>query len=128
MTETLDFAVGQIWAYQTRPAEPNARLTIVKIDQIADITIVHISLDGLHISNPHVPQGYGESVGHMPIASESLKASVTQLVGQTDVLPDYAEGYQTWKAAFDAGEGGFFTIGLAECIGYMETAINQSSR
>jgi hypothetical protein len=128
MTETWDFAVGQIWAYRTRPTEPNARLTIVQIDQIADTTIVHISLDGLHIINPHVPKGYGELVGHMPIASASLKASVTQLVGQADVLPDYEEGYQTWKAAFDAGEGGFFTIGLAECIGYMETAINQSSR
>lgn len=125
MTESPNFAIGQIWRYQTRPSEPHAQLTIVKIDQIADVTIVHISLAGLRIINPHVPDGYGESVGHMPIGADALKSSVTQLVGQADVLPDYEEGYQTWKAAFDAGEGGFFTIGLAECIGYMETAINQ---
>jgi hypothetical protein len=128
MTQTSapSFAIGQIWQYQTRSTEADSTLTIVKIEQTtADVTIVHISVQGLRIQNPNVPDGFGETIGHLPIDVVSLRSSVTHLVAQTEVLPDYEAGYAAWKEAFDAGQAGWFTISVSECVGFVEQAVNQ---
>ncbi len=120
-----DFSVGQIWDYQTRENEVGSRLTIVQIDELKGQEIIHISVEGLKIRSPQSPTGYGNSVSHLPIAPEALRASVTKLSGKTRSLPDYREGYQMWREAFDSDKGGFFTISVADCVEYMEQAINQ---
>jgi hypothetical protein len=119
------FSVGQVWEYQTRDQEVGSTLTVVQIDTLKGYEIIHISIEGLRIKSPHTPSGYSESVSHLPIAPEALKTSVTQLKSQTDELPEYKEGYQIWREAFDSGEAGFFTIPVAACVSYMEEAINQ---
>jgi len=124
-TSAEEFAVGQIWDYQTRAHESGAQLTVVKIDQLQGEDIIHISLSGLQIKNPHAPSGVGKEVSHIPISPEALRASVTKLNGQTTQLPDFQAGYDQWRAAFDAGQGGYFTISVAECVEYIEQAMNQ---
>ena len=120
-----NFEVGQVWKYQTREHETNSTLTIVQVDTLNNEEIIHISIEGVSIKNPQSPSGYGESVSHLPISTEALKSSVTKLVQQVSELPDYTEGYQTWREAYDSGNGGFFTISVAKCVEYMETAVNQ---
>jgi len=39
-------------------------------------------------------------------------------------MPDISEGYGHWKAAFDAGEGGIFSIPVAQAVEYIEKAVN----
>lgn len=120
------FEVGQIWEYKTRPNEIGSRLTIVKIDVLpSDVTIIHISLDGLKIKSPGAPKGISEIASHLPLIDVSVRESVTKFVGTTTDLPDFEEGYEMWKEAFDSGKGGYFTITVDKCVEYMEAAINQ---
>jgi hypothetical protein len=119
------FSVGQVWHCQTREHEAGSKLSVVQIDTLKGHEIIHISIEGLRISSPHAASSYSESVSHLPIGPTALKASVTQLSAQTDDLPDYKEGYQIWREAFDSDDAGFFTIPVAECVSYLEQAINQ---
>jgi hypothetical protein len=128
MTPTASFSsfsVGQVWEYKTRDQDVGSTLTVVQLDTLNGYEIIHISIEGLRIKSPHIPSGYSENVSHLPIAPEALKSSVTQLKSQTHELPEYKEGYQMWRDAFDSSEAGFFTITVAECVNYMEQAVNQ---
>lgn len=120
-----DFQIAQVWHYDTRPIDTGSTLTIVKIDVIDEIRIIHISLEGVKVKNQQAPSGYGSTIGHLPIEEETLKNSVTKLVKANAKLPDFEEGYKMWKEAFDNGNGGYFTIPVSECVEYIEQAINQ---
>ena len=61
----------------------------------------------------------------MPISPDALKESVTELVNQTESLPNFEEGYEIWREAFDSGKAGIFTISVKECVEFMEQTINQ---
>lgn len=119
-----EFAVGQVWGYKNRAQEADSTLTIVQIDNINDAEIVHISLDGLRISVNGPPSGIVEQVSHLPIEKSVLQASVGELLTTVRKLPPFEEGYEIWKAAFDSGEGGYFTISVAECVSYFEDVLN----
>ncbi len=120
-----EFTVGQVWNYKTRPIEKNSVLTIVKIDNVKDIKIIHISLEGTKIKNTQAPSGFGDAVSHLPISEASLRNSVTKLLRSNVALPEYEKGYEIWKEAFEKGDGGYFTITVSECVEYMERTINQ---
>ncbi len=121
-----DFTVGQVWNYETREHEAGSRLTIVQIDSLHGQDIVHISVDGLRIRNSYLESGFGEHISHLPISPEALESSVTKQIGQVKTLPDYREGYQIWREAFDSGEGGVFSLSVAECIEFIEQTVNQN--
>jgi len=120
-----DFAVGQTWSYKTRIVEPNSVLTVVKIDNLNDNEIIHISLEGVKVKNSQAASGFGETISHLPISEEALKNSVTKLLKSNVTLPEYQEGYEIWKEAYEKGEGGYFSIPVSECVEYMEQTINQ---
>ena len=52
----------------------------------------------------------------MPFAESAIERSVTSLERESGPVPDFAEGYQQWRQAFDAGKGGVFTITVAEAF------------
>jgi len=119
------YAVGQVWAYQTRANETDSKLYIVRIEENEKIgPIYNIYLDGLAIENPHIA-GSQDSLPHAPVSAETLDASVTGLieVRQND-LPDISEGFDMWKEAFDSGDAGVFTIKVSEIVQYIEDIVN----
>ena len=120
-----EFSVGQIWEYKTRATELGSKVTILKIDFLNDQEIIHIYVGGLKLKNPQSSTGYGEDISHMPISPDALKESVTELVNQTESLPNFEEGYEIWREAFDSGKAGIFTISVKECVEFMEQTINQ---
>ena len=42
--------------------------------------------------------------------------SVTALDATNVVLPDFQEGYRTWRSAYETQGAGFFTVSLSEAI------------
>jgi hypothetical protein len=119
------YQVGQVWSYRTRPQEPQATLTVVKVESHPKLgTIVHISLEGLQMKHPQAPGGYSNTLSHLPMAVEALDRSVVKLLHEKAPLPDFQEGYSEWRSAFDAGEAGIFTVTVAEAVGFAETAMN----
>lgn len=121
----MTFHAGEVWRYHTRAAEPASTLTVLCVDDEPGAgTIVHVFVDGLHIPNPHHPEGFSDAIGHMPFTEAAVAASVTHLLGHAEELPDFAEGYGNWRAAYDGGHAGVFTLSVAEAVEVMEQAIN----
>jgi len=114
-TET--FKVGQVWKYSNRNGEDNSTLTILKIEKYdKGDTIIHIRVDGVKIYSSQSSTGYSEFIGHLPFSEKAISKSVTKLVGQINNLPDFSDGYNQWKEAWDNGKGGYWTIELKEAI------------
>jgi hypothetical protein len=125
VANAVQFEPGQVWKYKTRPQERRSTLTVVRVDKIGDTRVIHVSLVGLKMKNPRKEEGVSETVSDLPISREALQQSVTDLVGVSDTLPDYEEGYRIWRKAFTEGRAGYFTEPVSNCLDYMEQALNQ---
>jgi hypothetical protein len=47
------------------------------------------------------------------------------LVKEGVALPDYREGYDSWRNAVEGGNGGIWTISVAEAVAAMESVLNK---
>ncbi|MFC5270775.1 hypothetical protein [Adhaeribacter terreus] len=116
---------GQIWAYKTRSNEKESFLTILKVEKEAEGIIIHIAVDSAKIKNPNLKVGYSSSIGHLPFSKEALNKSVTMLISNKNELPNYLDGYQEWRQAYNKGEAGVFSITVAEAVAYVEETMNK---
>lgn len=118
---------GQVWAYRTRRGEEKSTLVICRIDPHDKLgVIVHLTIKGLQVKNPEHPAGFSSTIIHAPVTTAVLRDSLTHLVA-TDAPPeDYRDAYDSWQAAFAKGETGVWTQPVAEIVGLLEDAINQS--
>jgi hypothetical protein len=122
----VKYKVGQMWSYKTRSHEEKSYFIIVKIENDAKLAaIVHVAMRGLKMKNPRSPDGISDTVNHMPFTEEAVKKSSLKLLKEKVELPDYEEGYQMWRDAFDAEQAGKSTITLAEAVKVMEATLNQ---
>ena len=124
--EETKYKIGQVWNYTTRDGEEGSRIFIVRADPNEKLgTIYHIYIDGLKIKNPHIDSGAQDHLPHSPVSEKTLDESVTTLaIESAPNLPDVSEGYQTWREAFDKGEGGVFTIPANQIIQYIEDIVS----
>ncbi|GAA4348271.1 hypothetical protein GCM10023185_04060 [Hymenobacter saemangeumensis] len=115
------YQVGQVWAYNTRPSEPDAKLTIVKIEGQDSIgNIIHIYVSNVKVKTSIKPEKYSETISHMPFSEAAMDSSVTKQLGIVKSLPEYSEGYNEWRQSFDAGNAGVFSITVGKAVEYME--------
>ena len=118
------FSAGQVWRYDHRPGEEGSTVEIVRVEREPKLgTVVHVSVHGLRLRNPMAPGGTSDRIGHMPFAEDAFRRSVRDVAGERE--PDAAaqEGYDAWRAAFERGDAGIFTVTLAEAVGMMEGAL-----
>lgn len=121
-----EYSEGQIWSYKSRIGEEKSTVLINKIEKNEKLgKIYHISLNAVKVKNPHMAGGFSSELPHFPVSEETLKKSLLKLVANAAPNPDYIEGYNTWKVAFDAGEAGIFTIPVAEIVDFIEDTINK---
>ena len=59
-------------------------------------TIVHIATDDLHLTELNGEE-IGHTITHTPVSPEVLDRSETNLVNESGLIPDFAEGYADWK-------------------------------
>ncbi|MEM1321103.1 MAG: hypothetical protein AAGG75_12690 [Bacteroidota bacterium] len=120
------FEVGQVWNYEARLGEEGSTVQIVKIDKYeGQEAFIHVAVSGLEVKNPAVESGISETISHLPFSRTSFAESITELVDAKAALSDYEEGYNEWRAAFEAEEGGVFAISIAEAVNYIESTLNQ---
>ena len=128
LSQTVDskYKVGQQWSYSARPGEEKSYLIIVKIDNDPKLgRIIHIALRGLKIKNPRSPNRLSEEISHLPFLEEAIEKSGLTLVKEKVDLPDFEEGYQIWRRAYDEGKAGAYSITIAEAVGVMEEVLNK---
>jgi hypothetical protein len=112
-----DYAAGQVWTYHVNPGDEGSTLQINKVEQDPKLgPIFHISVFGLHISNPGVAGGVLTALPHLPVSKATLDKSVVSL-SRTAARPvAYEEGYAHWREEFDAGRADVYTISVAEIV------------
>jgi hypothetical protein len=114
---------GQVRKYRTRPAETGSRATILRIDSAPPTGyIVHVALDGLAIRSPQNRDGVAKTISHLPFSEAAIDGSLTELDREGPV-PDFREGYQTWRDAFDQHKAGVWTVSVAEVVTAMESIL-----
>ena len=120
------FAAGQVWKYKTRPNETDSRLTVVRVDPDDHEfgNIIHIYISAVDIPNSDAPDGKTVFIQHMPYEEEALSKSVIELDTQTKELPDYLDGYKLWKAAFEKGEAGVFSVDVSQAVDFVQQSIS----
>lgn len=100
---------GQVWSYKTRADEHESTLTILRVEQGPEKKrIVHIRVDHVQLTNctgGPAPDNFE----HMPFAKEALDESVLKVI-RRGAVPDFHNGYSEWRAAWDAGNAGYYTI------------------
>jgi hypothetical protein len=103
------FRAGQVWAIKTPLDQPKAKLVVLRVESDGKLgTIVHIAVTGVSYGNGQ------NTIRHLPFAERAIEQSVTTLDRESGPVLDFAEGYQLWREAFDAGKAGVFTITVAE--------------
>jgi len=121
-----EYQEGQVWQYKTRTGEESSRLYVVKVETLSNgERAFHIHLDKLSIQTGYLPGNVQTALPHVPVSAATLDQSVVRLQGLTDNPPDISEGYAVWREAYDAGEGGIFTIPVAEIVEYIESIARQ---
>ncbi len=114
-----EYAVGQVWAYETAPGDEGSVAIIREIGQIGPeydpMTVYHISLLGVRV--PWLEES--TEVQHLPVSRETLDNSVTRQTTTSARLPDYLEG----KALWERDNGGVFTITLAEIAAVIRESV-----
>ena len=120
-TTESKYKVGQMWSYKTRPDEEKSYFIVVKVETHPKLgNIVHIAVRKLKMQNRRSPGGVSEDVNHMPFSEEAINESAVKILKDKVDLPDFRDGYQEWRDAFDAGHAGIYTITLAEAVKVME--------
>lgn len=125
-TTESQYKVGQMWSYKTRPGEEESYFIVVKVESHPKLgNIIHIAVRKLKMQNPRSPDGISEKVNHMPFSEVALTKSAVRILKDRTHLPDFREGYQLWREAFDKRQAGIYTISLAEAVKVMEATLNQ---
>jgi hypothetical protein len=62
------------------------------------------------------------------LSKDAVLKSVTTLVSSDNKLPDFREGYNIGKKAFDSNKGGVFSILVSDAVKYVEEVMNTEQR
>ncbi len=121
VNEDGEYAVGQIWQYQTRRGEEKSTLQIIGISKYPDEeAIIHISVRGLNMKNPMSENGILEEIGHMAFSRQAFAESITTLLGKSKVSDAAKKSYEDWLLEYETEGGGLFSVSIATLIELME--------
>ncbi|TPJ23404.1 hypothetical protein [Mesorhizobium sp. B2-7-2] len=123
MAQTNPFKPGQIWTY--RGAVPaSSRVIVGAVDSFDGNQQAIVSIS---VTDAPIPTGEKQlqTVSHMPISAEALRASVVELEGVAPIPSGFENGYRQWRQAYDSGKGGYFTIPVKEIVGILRTQFDQ---
>lgn len=115
---------GQVWSYKTRTNEQKSTITILRVDETPQAKrIVHIRVEHVQLTNCRGGNA-PDTFEHMPFSNEALDQSVLKVV-RSDKVPDFEDGYASWRAAWDAKKAGYYTISVAEALDVAQKNFNQ---
>ncbi len=121
-----DYVAGQQWRYKTRAEDPASTLVINKVESHPKLgSIFHISVLNVNVPNDRISSGVQTVLPHLPVSKKSLDDSVSELIGSVAIRRDYLEGYMVWKAEFDKGEAGIFTIPINEVVDVVAQSLSK---
>lgn len=122
MATAADLAPGQAWSYRDAQL-PSSRVVIGRIDGAGASKVASVSIVDAPLPDPETGALAPRLVEHAPIAIDALLASLLRREGEAPTPEGFEGGYRIWRNAFDAGQGGVFTLGVAEIVRMFQTAL-----
>jgi hypothetical protein len=127
--QARDFEAGQLWSYHARPGDDASLILIDLVESVPKLgAVYHISVLRVHLPSWKDSSRAETDLPHFPVLKEALEKSVIAHVGDRAPLDAYRTGYNTWRAAFDDGRAGAFTIPIAEVVSIVETTLEKNRR
>ena len=112
----MELLLGQVWKYKTRQGEQASTLTILKVESYKDLgRVIHIRVDSIRMINPLKGNAVTD-IPHLPFKEVAVQKSVTELVRKSPAIPEFQEGYDTWKSAYLAGKAGAFDTTVSSTL------------
>lgn len=127
LKDTTDskYKVGQMWSYKTRQKETGSYFIVLKVENHPQMgNIIHIFVGGLKMKCRQSPECLIDKAGHLPFSESAVDGSAVKLLKEKVALPDYKEGYNLWREAFDAERAGVYTVTIDKAVEIMEATIN----
>ena len=114
-----DFEAGQVWSAKGRAKDHAPQLLVLKLEPRTPVgDVVLIQIKGVRIC---LPNGQcGDQFSPLAISKSALDQSVNELLGNTDQIPDFAEGYRFWKDGIAKGAPVTITVPLADALDQIE--------
>ena len=127
-TQSIEFKVGQVWSYKTRPNEEGSTLTICRVeDDKEQGKILHVSIAGLKVKSPQNQGGVATEIAHMPFSYAAIESSITTKIADNVKVPNFDQAFEVWKKANNSGKPYVFTISVADAISFLEIGLSQAS-
>jgi hypothetical protein len=105
------FHAGEVWAFVPPTNQPNAKLTILRVENDAKLgTLVHLAISGISYDNGRT------NIEHLVFTDSAVELSVTTLEQKSGPVPEFEKSYQMWRQAFDAGVGRVFSSSVADAV------------
>lgn len=119
-----DLQPGQVFTYRSRESERDSRVIICSLEDHPEFgRIAHVSVEGVAMTTRRDAGTVTDVIHHMPFDEASLRESLVELEATRRELPDFQEGYATWKTAANRGEAGVFAISVAEAVDFIEQSM-----
>ena len=111
----MRYEVGQVWTFPETEDRPFLIVTIGRIDSAADLGAdpANSAVLSVSLSPSEDARAFDwPEVDHAPIAQSAFNSDGSGEMVMDEVSPSggFDEGYQTWRAAFEAGNAGVFTV------------------
>lgn len=113
------FELGAVWSYEARPGEESSTFTVRCIEAAPDGgRTVHIEVGGISVETAG---GVANSIGHLPVAEDSLTAVIVERVGfdEGPASQSFIDGYSSWVRA----SGGIWTLPLGDVLDEVEATV-----
>jgi len=119
LANAAELQPGQVWSYKTRAGEAASTITVLKVERYKDLgPVVHVRIDGIHMKNP-LKGNVVTDIPHLPFKAQAVQQSITKLLRQLPSVPEFQEGYDTWKKAYVAGQAGAFETSVSATLDAM---------
>jgi hypothetical protein len=100
--------VGDKYSFKIDGIHPDPFFIVCNTEVLKGIDVVNIYIDGLNFQNPNSPTNVIRTISHAPAEKRLLEESDITLLECNVPLPNYNEGYNVWKEAYDNGNAGYF--------------------
>jgi len=121
----IQFKVGEVWSYKTRPNEEGSKLTICKVEDGELGKIVHVSVKGVQVKSPQSPGGIATEISHIPLSYAAVESSITTLVSENAPVADFEQAIKKWKEVNSGRKPYIFTTSVADTISFLEIVFSQ---
>ena len=110
----------------TKPVKrKESTFTVLKIDSNSEYgNIINIAVSDLKIKSPEKPDGVTSEISYLPFTEKAINASAVKLLKEKGDLPDFEDGYYSWKENFENEKAGVYTFTIAEAINLIEIVFN----